>query len=822
MARFFAVAIAIFVILTPASLAAPPDPQGLDFFEKKIRPVLVDHCYSCHSQDAKKVRGGLLLDSRDGLLKGGDSGPAIVAGTPAKSLLLRALRQTDELRMPPKGKLPDSVVDDFAQWIQMGAPDPRQPAAQAPRRSAFAITDADRNHWSFRPVADPQPPTVKDVHWATSSIDRFILAKLEAKGFKPAAPADRHALIRRATFDLTGLPPTPDQIDAFLKDESPEAFAHVVDRLLASRGFGERWGRHWLDGVRYATNIDKSGQYRDWVVRALNSDMPYDQFIRLQIAADLIPAEAADASRVHVSGAALDDLPATGMLALAVWELVARDLAVAEIVDSQIDVVSRQMLGVTLACARCHDHKFDPFSNEDYFAVAGIFFSSHISPGKLVADGRLSAEVVDIPMLSKADAAVAKRVDAEIAVVQKEIDAMEAKIGPAARLFKLRADLKKLPTDMSKATAAAKTEHEKRLAQLRSEERKLLDDKARNGWREDPPELGDLVLLQSKIADLETTKASPTGAIGIQDGGVPGSNRERIGDAPIYIRGDHRKEGKVVPRRFPVIFAGDDQTPLGTRTQGSGRRELADWIASPDNPLTARVMVNRIWQHLFGQGLVRTPDNFGRLGEAPTHPELLDHLAKRFVTSGWSTKRLIRELMLSNTYQQASFADEEQIAADPENRLVGRRSRKRLEYEALRDSLLFVSGQLASDTTSARRRTLYETIDRKQADATRIVFDGADPLAIVPERATTTTTPQALFMLNNALVSETAAELAQRLTKDVNLKDDGARIAKAYLLLLGRPPSSEEAEIGVDYVGRSSWTHYLQVLLCTNEFLYLD
>lgn len=816
MSRMLLATAALVLFFSPELRANQPDARGLEFFEKKIRPVLVEHCYSCHSQESKKVRGGLLVDTRDGLLKGGDTGPAIVPGAAAKSLLMAALRQTDDLRMPPKGKLAETVIADFAQWIEMGAPDPRQASGPAPRRAAFTISAEDRKHWSFRPVADVNPPAVKDTAWVRKDIDRFILAGLEAKGIKPSPVADRTALLRRASFDLTGLPPTPAEIDAFLKDQSPDAFARVVDRLLASQSFGERWGRHWLDGVRYATSVDKSGLYRDWVVRAFNTGMPYDRFVRLQIAADLIPAETKDPARIHVSGAALDDLPATGMLALAVWELVARDLAVAEIVDSQIDVVSRQVLGVTLSCARCHDHKFDPFSNEDYYALAGIFFSSHISPGKIIADGRLSGDVIDIPMMSKTDPEKFKRIDAEIAGLQKQIDSLGGKIGPALRLYDVRADLKKLPVDLAKATGTAKKEMEKRLQALRAVEKKLLADQEQKGWNDSPLELKEVVRLRGQIATLAKAK-TPVPAIGIKEGGVPGSNREKIGDAPIYIRGDHRKEGKVVPRRFPVIFAGENQTPLGERTKTSGRRELADWIASAENPLTARVMVNRVWLHLFGQGLVRSPDNFGRLGEAPTHPELLDYLAKQFVASGWSVKALIREIMLSSAYQQTSFADRDLIKADPENRLIGRMTRKRLEYEALRDSMLLVSGQL-----TAGRRTLYEKVERRQANVMRAMFDGADPLNIVAERAATTTTPQALFLMNNPFVTEVAADLSKRLKADASLKDDRARVRQAYLTLLGRLPSADETQIGLDYVAQNPWERYLHLLLCTNEFLYLD
>jgi hypothetical protein len=419
------------------------------------------------------------------------------------------------------------------------------------------------------------------------------------------------------------------------------------------------------------------------------------------------------------------------------------------------------------------------------------------------------------------DAEKNRRIDAQVSGLEKQAAALVVKAGPAARLQSVRDELRALPAQMRKATAAVKKKMEKQLEQLRAEEKKLLEDRARRGWREDPPELAEIARLRSTAAALKKTKASPPEAVGIREGGVPGSNRERIGDAPIYIRGDHRKEGAVVPRRFPVIFAGEDQVPLGKRTPGSGRRELADWIASRANPLTARVMVNRVWQHLLGSGIVRTPDNFGMLGERPTHPELLDYLARRF-SSDWSVKRLIREILLSAAYRQSSFGDASLLKADPENRLLGRASRKRLEYEALRDSILLVSGQLTFSREGATRRTLYEPVERGRANPARVMFDGADPLTIVPERASTTTTPQALFLMNSPLVSEAARKLAERLERDPELKDDGARVAHAYVRLLGRPPSDEEMRIGREYAARSSWARYLQVLLCTNEFLYLD
>jgi hypothetical protein len=822
--RFLSLAVVGLLAWASPARPAEPDAAGVEFFEKRIRPALAEHCYACHSRAAKKLRGGLLLDSRDGLLKGGDSGPAVVPGQAGKSLLVRALRQDQDLRMPPKGKLPEAVIADFVRWVDSGAPDPRRPgAAVAPRRAAFRITEEDRRHWAFQPVADAPPPRVRDDAWCRSALDPFILAPLQWRGLRPSPPADRYALLRRVSFDLAGLPPTPAEVEAFLQDDSPRAFEQVVDRLLASREFGVRWARHWLDGVRYASNVDKGGLYRDWVVRALNDDLPYDRFVRMQLAGDLIPAEDTDPARVHASGASFDGVTATGMLALASWEKVGRDLAVAEVVDSQIDMVGRHLLGLTLACARCHDHKFDPISTADYYALAGIFFSSHISPGKLIVDDRLSDEVIGISLLNRADAEKNRRLDEEVSRLEKQVTALAARAGPAARLWEVRNQRRDLPAQLARSAGMDRKKLEGQLAQLRAEEQKLLEDRARRGWPEDPPELADIARLRGRVAALQRSRVAAPVAIGIQEGGVPGSNRARIGDAPIYVRGDYQKEGPVVPRRFPAILAGEDQVPLARRTAGSGRLELADWIAGADNPLTARVLVNRIWLHLFGDGLVRTPDNFGMLGERPTHPGLLDHLARRFVNSGWSVKRLVREIVLSSTYRQASFAGPELLRADPENRLVGRMSHKRLDYEALRDGLLFVSGRLSlAGAQGPARRTLYEPIERGRTDPARALFDGPDPLAVVPKRAATTTAPQALFLMNNPLVSQAAEHLAERLQQDPALADDRARIGAAYLRLLGRPPSAEEARIGLEYLARGSWVNYLQALLCTNEFVYLD
>jgi hypothetical protein len=474
--------------------------------------------------------------------------------------------------------------------------------------------------------------------------------------------------------------------------------------------------------------------------------------------------------------------------------------------------VGRQFLGLTLACARCHDHKFDPVSTEDYYGLAGIFFSSHISPGKLIADGRLSNEVITVPLLSKTDDARNRKLDEQI----QELNTTLLAVPGADRLEKLAREIESLDKKL-KATkvAAEKAKLEKSLAALREDEKKAtaaLDSAASSRIAE----------LRGQIADLRKQKAVPPLAMVTQEGGVPGSNREKIADAPVLIRGDFRREGNIVARRFPVILAGELQPRI---TTGSGRLELASWITRPDHPLTSRVMANRVWQHLFGEGLVRTPENFGRLGEKPSHPELLDHLATRFVENGWSMKKLIREIMLTSAYQQSSSGNAELLKADPANLLVGRMNRKRLTYESLRDSLLSVSGQLSLTPNSPVGRpvrTMFEPNERSRGNDMRTMFDGADPKEVVSGRADTTTAPQALFMLNNPLILQAAEQISRDVNSQASLKTDEAKLDRVYRKLIGRPPSAQEKELALTYIKRASWVNFLQVLLCTNEFIYVD
>ena len=809
--------------------------EGETLFEKSIRPVLVERCYECHSADAAakgNLQAGLSLDTKQGLLTGGESGPAIVPGVPEKSLLIGALK-FESYEMPPTGKLPASVIADFVKWVEMGAPDPRSAAAApTPRRAAFAISEEDRRHWAFQPVRDTAPTTIRDTTWIRDELDRYVLANLEQRGLRPSGEADKHALLRRTTFALTGLPPTPEEIAEFVTDDRLDAFDRVVDRLLASPEFGVQWGRRWLDGVRYADSVDKSGEYRRWVVRSFNEDLSYDEFVKLQIAGDLIPAgSGVPPERIHAGGASLDGITATGMMSLAVWEQVGRDLAVAEIVDSQIDLVGRQLLGLTLACARCHDHKFDPISTQDYYSLAGILFSSHIATGKLIADARLGNDLIEVPLLNKKQAAKNAELDKLIAQTEEKIADVAKQIPQAARLAELNLKIDDLNAQVARASVAStKKSLTDQADKLVEERKKLLADQQVKGWDKNPPDLQHITAMRGRIAELQKSKITAPLAVSIAEGGVPGSNREKIGDAPIYLRGEYQRPGPIAPRRFPVILAGEKQAPLGTRTSHSGRRELAEWIGSADNPLTARVMVNRIWQQMIGRGLVRSPDNFGRLGDRPTHPELLDHLAVRFIRSGWSVKSLARDIALSATFRQATFASPEATRADPENLAISHMNRRRLTYEELRDTLLQLSNRLAEDvnavqrstTDDACRRTMFEPLDRRKTDVTAGIFDGPDSKAIVPVRAETTTAPQALFLMNNTLTVDTAKRLAEQLMHDPRLATDAQRLERLWLLGLGRPITSEETEIAQSFIRAHSWERFIQALLGTNEFAYLD
>ncbi len=757
-------------------------PEQIEFFETEIRPLLVERCSECHGGETPEA--GLQLVSRETLLSGGDSGAAVAPGEPDQSLLIRAVEYLDEPKMPPDGKLPDGEIAKLREWIAMGAPWPATDAQATDTGTAgFQVTDAQSAWWAFQPVSDSPVPTVMQTDWPRNEIDHFILAELETRGLQPAASAERAAWLRRATFDLTGLPPTLEELDAFLADDSPDAAEQAIDRLLASPAYGQRWARHWLDVARYADYYDanpatrtasceitEAWRYRDWVVDALNADLPYDQFIVHQIAGDLLPSP---------TGADFypEGLIATTFLTNGVWDRgdADKEKIVSDMADDNIDIVGKAFMGLTLGCARCHDHKFDPISTEDYYGLAGIFYSSHI-----LADlGAKGAEYVMNRTPLASPALVAQR---------------DAQLQEIARLNELLAafDAQQKAADDPERIATT-TERDQRQAELMPE--------------------------------------FPL-AIAMREGGMSGGLFPGIQDVPIHIRGSYTRLGPVVPRRMPRFLAGREQTPI---TNGSGRMEVANWVASPDNPLTARVIVNRVWQWHFGAGLVATPNNFGLLSEPPSHPQLLDWLAARFIEDGWSLKQLHRRIMLSATYQQSSIASEAAIAVDPENRWLSRFTPRRLEAEALRDSVLFITGRLdttpggpAADDLTTLRRSLYVQTARWDRGSYAILFDAANPDASVATRDVSIVTPQSLFLLNHPFVWEQAGHLADRLISEVP-DDDNARIEQAWRLLYSRLPTEEEIAIARQILDaadpsdtRSGWVDLAHILLCSNEFVYVD
>jgi hypothetical protein len=732
----------------------PLPPKVVEFFESKIRPVLADRCFKCHGAD--KQKGGLRLDSKQAMLRGGVSGPAVVPSKPGESLLLQALEQQGELKMPPDDKLAAETVAHFKEWIKLGAPWPGS-SAQIAEEAAW------KKHWAFRAVQQPAEPRVEHSERVQTPLDAFVLAELEKRGWNLAAPADRRTLLRRASFDLIGLPPTAAEVDAFEQDTAPDAFAKVLDRLLASPRYGERWGRHWLDVARYA---DTKGYvfteerryayaytYRDYVIKAFNDDLPYDQFILEQLAADRLAAEgqSTDPSR----------MAAMGFLTLGRRFLNNQH----DIIDDRIDVTTRGLLGLTAACARCHDHKFDPIPTKDYYSLYGIFASStEPKEGPLLAPPEQTPEFV---------------------AFDKELKAREQAV----------ADFK-----------------EKNKSELAAKNRKFRDE---------------LTALQKKVdAWKAASPAAPPRAMVLVD--LPQPREPHV-----LLRGNPGNVGPKVPRQFLAVLAGDKRQPF---KKGSGRLELAQAIASPDNPLTARVLVNRVWLHHFGQGLVRTPSDFGLRSEPPTHPALLDYLAARFVADGWSIKKLHKLIMLSSVYQQAGGA----AAEDPENRLLAHMSRRRLDFEAMRDALLFVSGQLDTkqggpavemfEAKPSKRRTVYGFIDRQNLPGMLRTFDFANPDTSNPQRYETTVPQQALFLMNNPFVQEQAKQLIKR-GELSGLSDGVAKIRALYRIVFGRQPDDREMELGQHFLqttsgnagsGLSPWEQYAQVLLLANEFAFVD
>ncbi len=764
-------------------MAAAPDREGVEFFETRIRPVLVEQCVACHG--AKKAWGGLRLDTPASLRKGGEGGPLFLAGKPKESRLLKALRHEGGMKtMPPQGKLPEKVVADFQGWIERGAPLPAVP--QAAVRSGIDLA-AGRKHWAFQPLRERPSPKVSAPSWARRKIDAFILAGLAARKFQPSPQADRRTLLRRITFALTGLSPTVEEVEAFVKDPSPNAYERQVERLLASPQYGERWARHWLDVARYAEDNPTSEasnpppsypwRYRDWVVKALNEDLPYREFLRRQIAADLIP------------GIDPSERAALGFLGLApVYHkelMLARDVIetiAADEWDERLDTMTRGVLGLTVACARCHDHKFDPISTKDYYALAGVMAST---------------QLLEWPL-------------AEMPVDQAE------KLSRAERSARdMERDLRRKRRERSDANMAQQIKLDAEIAELETKIEQT---------RKSVPGFG-----------------TPIGSI-VRDAGlwVDGKNKDRTDldyrpgisrDLPVFIRGNVARPGEVVPRRFLAVLSAGEPRPFGP---GSGRRELADAMVGESAPLTARVMVNRVWGWHFGRPLVTTPSNFGILGDKPTHPELMEDLAARFVKNGWSLKWLHREIVLSATYQQVSKTRADDARRDAENRWLSRMNRLRLEPEAWRDAILQIAGQLDLtpggpsedlDGLNNKRRTLYGRVSRqRQPDILRL-FDFPDPNRHGEQRTPTTTPVQQLYFLNSPFIQRHADLLAVQAVGEGAGSASGEGARSLFRRTLLRDPSPREVETTAALAPggtRTEWSVVAQALLASNEFLFVD
>ena len=884
-------------LLTLASASRALAADDVAFFESRIRPLLIEKCLDCHSASTK-LKGGLSLDHRDTLLRGGDTGPAIVPGDPDRSRLIEAVRYHNrDLQMPPKGALTASQVRDLETWIQNGAPDPRPPPTQTPHTKQTGLSlEQGRQFWSFQPLADPALPPVQNTAWPRTPVDTFILAELEKNHLSPAPPADRHTLIRRATFDLTGLPPTPAEITTFLADDSPDAFRHLIDRLLASPQYGARWARHWLDVARYADSngMDENvayghaWRYRDYVVRAFNDDKPYDQFLIEQLAGDLLPA--------HEQTSREDALAATGFLSLGAKILAEADRQKQEldIIDEQLDTLGKAFLGMTFGCARCHDHKFDPVTTADYYALAAIFRST-----RSLADEKLGA----IKFWYEHSQATPEQLEAK-KQHEQAVKAQAAKIAKHSKetRAKLKTELHTHAADYLAAAAQLPADPdfaqvEKLAARLHLRPRYLLtcrlylarhpDHPLFTRWHDlvasnQLPELrqhytslfqkpagpaldalqdaagflaipdkdadafdGEMLMaseqMKTELMALEDLTPDPPAFMGVADGTITPA-------MPIHIRGSYLTLGPPIARGFPAVMRTSLTKPVFPAKQ-SGRLDLARWLASSEHPLTARVAVNRLWRWHFGRGLVASTENFGVLGDRPSHPALLDWLARAFIENGWSLKDMHRLLMNSAVYQQSSDTPSTQPPQhpDPENKLLSRMNRQRLEAEQLRDSLLAVSGSLdlqlggktlplrnrefvfnhtSKDNTTyeSPRRALYLPIIRNHLNDILEQFDYPDPTMPTGSRNATVVAPQALLMLNSPFVMDCAARLASHLQQ--SSPTDAQRYHLATTLLYSRPATPTETTRALHWLTTQpnpsqAWTQLCHTLLATNEFLYL-
>jgi len=909
-----------------------------EYFEKKVRPVLVARCQPCHNSKVKTA--GLDLETGAGFVHGGASGPLISKDKLDDSRLLHVVSYVERVKMPPTGKLHPDELTAITEWVKGGGAWPGAPAIVAEaavstglspsgtRIHGAGIQDTERKFWSFQPVVDPAVPGVKNAGWVRNPIDRFILAKLEEKGLKPAAPASKSVLLRRATYDLSGLPPTEKELDAFLSDASPNAFEKVVDRLLASPRYGEKWGRQWLDVARYAdsTGNDEdhrypyAWRYRDYVINAFNSDMPYDQFVREQVAGDLMPA---------ANGAAVNErgLVATGFLALGPKALAQPDKRkmIVDVWDEQIDVTSRAFLGLTVACARCHDHKFDPIQTRDYYSMMGMFASTtdfadaksgvakllyvplvekkvyedykagqgrfdrkrtereileensqlerNLKLAPHVAEYMLAAWKVRKEKAVAADVAKASGLDSRI--LDKWVKALEPEGAPPHYDAWMQArpeDLPGVAATYQKQYADKLDGWSKQVTKWREKAEKALES---NGtppakpsldperapffhavyfedgpFSADPKEFDKIYgpEFAKKIEGMKKEESElkkslppePAMACAVQDGPVVAQK--------VFIRGDYASEGEDAPKVFPQVLQRPDDPVVA---QGSGRLELAQWLAGAKNPLTARVMVNRLWLGHFGEGIVRSPDNFGKMGERPTHPELLDWLASRFVESGWSVKRMQKLMMMYAAYQMSSDVTSSE---DPENRLLSHFNRRRLNVEEIRDAMLAIdgsidyemggtlqkgfgtdgensNGRLSLNPEKVKRRMVYIPLRRSNLASILNLFDFGDAVTPSGKRVLTNVAPQALFAMNSGFVQERADTLAKQLL--AAYPDEKARMTEAFRMILSRAPEPDEMDALFTYIARFrkkfparseevAWQSVSHILLASSEFFYLD
>src|ERR1700722_7281750 len=926
---------------TPAQ-AVPAAALPPDFFENKVRPVLAENCYDCHTS---AEMGGLRVDSRERLLQGGKSGPAVMPGDPDKSLLIQAVRQSGDLKMPKGGKLKPAEIQALTDWVKSGAAWPETKTAAVSTSPVKVITAEQRAFWSFQPLNDPTVPAVKEKSWAKTNIDHFVLAKLEAKGMKPVAPADKRALIRRVTLDLTGLPPTSEEVEAFVNDKSASAYEKVVDRLLASPRYGERWGRHWLDVVRYAEDdvrgLDPKDRgympfqgayvFRDWVIQSFNSDMPYGEFLKAQLAGDLMDTQLRDKT-----------VPGTAMMGQGPWwwDQAEPVQGRADERNERIDMVTRGMLGLTVACARCHDHKYDPISQKDYYSLAAVFLNTTYreypatSPAEMavwekqqkaiddkeeVLDDFLEQQsdsysqmlaqktskymiaawqVTGEPKKKVAEAAVEQKVDPEmlerwikfLAKPPKHYSYLRdwqdmVKCGGTLEQAQFLADyFQNLVLTVAREAAALKEENDiiKAKAGVRKKPRRdsypnefetndqfcpgcdlelktmpiertnvyldvyKYDQDSESDTRPDPGLLSMREWALERHFSAETTEHVATLRAEIEalkkaQAPYPflhgASDAKTMQEMHVNVRGNPHTPGDPVPERFLSVLSPPDAKPF---SKGSGRLELADAIAA--SPLAARVMVNRVWKWHFGSGIVETPDNFGKMGDPPSDPELLDYLASSFVKNGMSIKKLHREILLSSTYQLSTESSADNAEKDGANRLYWRANRQRLDAGAIRDSLLFVSGSLELKKTGGpssdlgnynNRRTVYCKIRRYRLDNFLQVFDYPNPSFTAEQRFTTNVPLQRLYFMNSSFVYKQAEAFARRVYDEA---DDTARIQKAYRILFGRPPSEAETKAGLDFLQAhpetpgdqvagqptTAWNEYTRVLLSSNEFEFVN